>query len=161
MAEPAIVDTSPLFILSRTGELRLLQLAAERVVLPAAVHHEIAAYGPDDPTVRAITATPWLEVVPSPPVPQHVQAFDLGAGESEVIAWALAHPGCEAMIDDLDARRHAASLGIAVVGSIGLVLRAKQRGVLTRVRPVLEALRRSGLYLSEPVLDQVLASVGE
>ncbi len=78
MAEPAVVNTSPLIILSRAGELRLLQVAAERVVLPTAVHREIAAYGPDDVTVQAITATSWLQVVASPPVPQHVQAFDLG-----------------------------------------------------------------------------------
>ena len=161
MAESAVVDTSPLIILSRAGELHLLQLAAEQVVVPTAVQREIEAYGPDDPTVRAIAATPWLQVVASAPLPERVRALDLGAGESDVIAWALAHPACEAIIDDLDARRYATSLGIRLVGTIGLVLRAKQRGVLPRARPVLEELRGSGLYLSEPVLARVLASVGE
>jgi predicted nucleic acid-binding protein len=136
-------------------------MAAEEVVLPAAVHHEVAAYGPDDPTVQAILVTPWLTIVASPPLPQSIESLDLGPGESETIAWALAHPGCVAVIDDLSARRHAASLGVAVVGTVGLVLRAKQRGIYPQARPILEELRRSGLYLSDSVLRQALARVGE
>src|SRR5215211_6762615 len=88
--EPAVVDTSPLVVLSRADELHVLQMAAPEVVLPAAVHLEIAAYSPDDPTVKAISATPWLTIVHSPPLPQATSSLDLGQGESEVIAWALA-----------------------------------------------------------------------
>jgi predicted nucleic acid-binding protein len=161
VAEPAVVDTSPLVVLSRADELHLLQIAAQEVVIPAAVHREVAAYGPDDPTVKAIAVTPWLKIVASPRLPQTIESLDLGPGESEVIAWALAHPGCEAIIDDLAARRHAASLGVTVVGTVGLVLRAKQRGIFPQARPILEALRRSGLYLSDSILNQALARVDE
>jgi predicted nucleic acid-binding protein len=85
----------------------------------------------------------------------------LGDGESSVLAWAYQYPGTEVIVDDLAARRCAAALGLPVRGTLGLVLIAKQRGAITAARPVLERLRQSGMYLSDSVLNQALALVGE
>lgn len=71
------------------------------------------------------------------------------------------YPGTEAIVDDLAARRGAAALGIPVRGTLGLVLTAKKRGVIPVARPVLETLRQSGMYLSDRVLNQALALIGE
>jgi predicted nucleic acid-binding protein len=79
----------------------------------------------------------------------------------EVIAWAQEHPGAEAIVDDLAARRCAASLGIAVRGTLGLVLLAKQRGRIDSARVLLEQLRQSEMYLSDRVMNRALALVGE
>ncbi|MEH2009054.1 MAG: DUF3368 domain-containing protein [Nostoc sp.] len=64
-------------------------------------------------------------------------------------------------MDDLAARRCAAVLGIPVLGTLGIVLTAKQRGKITRARPIIENLRSSGMYLSDRVINQALALVGE
>jgi len=73
-------------------------------------------------------------------VPELIQSWDLGAGESSVLTWAYANPGTEVIIDDLAARRCAAVLGIPVQGTLGLVLTAKQRGKIPAARPVLAQL---------------------
>jgi predicted nucleic acid-binding protein len=78
-----------------------------------------------------------------------------------VLAWGYAHRGTEVIIDDLAARRCAAALGIPVRGTLGLVLVAKKRGVIAFARPVVDKLRQSGMYLSDRVIDQALALVGE
>ena len=65
------------------------------------------------------------------------------------------------IVDDLAARRCAAALSIRVRGTLGLVLLAKQRGRIDAARPVLQAMRASGMYLSDEVLDQAVALVGE
>jgi len=78
-----------------------------------------------------------------------------------VLAWAHARPGTLAILDDLAARRCAATLRIPVRGTLGLVLAAKRRGRIPAARPVLESLRASGMYLSDPVLNKALALVGE
>ncbi len=65
------------------------------------------------------------------------------------------------MIDDLAARRCAASLGLKVNGTLGLVLLAKQSGRIAAARPVMEDLIRGGMFLSRLVLDRALALVGE
>jgi len=85
----------------------------------------------------------------------------LGPGESSVLAWAHAHSGSEAILDDLAARRCASAFGIPVRGTLGLALIAKQRGQIPSARRVLEQLRRGGMYLSDYVMDEALSRVGE
>lgn len=78
-----------------------------------------------------------------------------------MLAWAKLHPGTEAILDDLAARRCARVLGIEFRGTLGLLLLAKQRGRIARARPVLDVLRREGMFLSDRVADEALALVGE
>ena len=94
-------------------------------------------------------------------VPPEILAWNLGAGESAVLAWALANPGARAVIDDREGRRCAAQLGIRVVGTLGLALATKRRGLIPAARPVVEALVGSGLYLSASIVTDALALVGE
>jgi predicted nucleic acid-binding protein len=95
------------------------------------------------------------------PTPPQVVLWNLGAGESSVLALALTDPGCEAILDDRDARRCAQSLKVGVRGTLGLVILAKQIGFIPLAHPVFEQLRRSGLYLADDVTNQALALVGE
>jgi predicted nucleic acid-binding protein len=65
------------------------------------------------------------------------------------------------VIDDLAARKCAAALGIPVMGTLGIVLRARKQDVIPAARTVMEDLLRGGMFLSKPLLDRVLALVGE
>jgi len=78
-----------------------------------------------------------------------------------VLTWASAHPGTTAVLDDLAARRCARSLGIPIRGTLGLILTAKRRRMITQARPVLEQLRAAGMYLSDSVMNRALKTVGE
>lgn len=131
------------------------------LLVPAAVAEEIRRRGPKDPTSAALREEGWIEVVPTPPPDQEIHRWDLGSGESAVLALARQKPGHVAVIDDLAGRKCAASLGIPVRGTLGIVLVAKRRGVVTAARPILEDLLRTGLYLSRRVLDEALTRVGE
>lgn len=161
VAESAAVNASPLILLARSGYFELLRVAADQIVVPDAVIDEIRRRGASDPVVQAADQASWLRVAETPTIPEGVLAWDLGAGESSVLAWALLHPGCDAILDDLAARRCAAVLRIPVRGTLGLVLVAKKRGLIAQARPVLERLREAGMYLSEAVLARALALVGE
>lgn len=97
----------------------------------------------------------------APPIPDTIRAWDLGVGETAVLAWGSDNPGTVIIVDDLAARRCAASHGIPVRGTLGLVLTAKKRGMIPEARPVLEKLRQSGMYLSDRILNQALALIGE
>lgn len=161
MAEPPAINASPLIFLSRAGLIDLLQLISEKVIVPETVAAEIGARGMTDPTATAITNTPWLLVTQTPPVPAQIQSWGLGPGESSVLAWAYAHPGTEAIMDDLLARRCAEVFNIPVRGTLGLVLTAKQRGRIPSARAVLSQLRTGGMYLSDRVMNEALKLVGE
>lgn len=161
MVELAVVNASPLIFLTRAGLLDLLQLLSSEIIVPEIVATEIEVRGKSDPTAQAIANTAWLVVTQTPPVPPQIQSWGLGPGESSVLAWAHAHPGSEAIIDDLAGRRCAAAFHISVRGTLGLALIAKLRGRIPSARRVLEQLRQGGMYLSDRVMDEALARVGE
>ena len=161
MAERPAVNASPLIFLSRAGLLDMLRLEGAEIVIPGSVAQEIQRRGADDFTVQAIEKASWLTVIEAPPIADTIRAWDLGEGESTVLAWGHANPGTLIIIDDLAARRCAATHGIPVRGTLGLILSAKKRGLIPQARPVLENLRRSGMYLSDRILNQALALVGE
>lgn len=161
MAERAIINASPLIFFSRSGHLALLQAFASEVWVPQPVAKEILQRCAHDVTARTIEHTAWLRIQPTPPIPQRVLEWRLGAGESSVLALATAHPGTEVIIDDLAGRKCAASLNIPLRGTLGIVLVAKRRGLIPLARPVIEAMMGAGLYLSRRVLDEALGRVGE
>lgn len=161
MAEAPVVNASPLILLTRAGHVAILERTAERILVPSAVASEIRAYGSADPTAAALASSPWLGTVTVDAMPLEVARWDLGPGESEVLAWALGHPGTLAIIDDLAARRCAAALGVPVRGTLGLVLLAKSRGQIESAKTVLRDLRDAGMYLSDDVTQRALALVGE
>jgi predicted nucleic acid-binding protein len=160
VADAAVVDASPLIFLARSRHLDLLQGFAQTVWVPEPVATEIRRRGRHDVTVQAIETTSWLATRPAPGTPAVIREWRLGAGESSTLALAHAH-NLEAILDDLAGRRCAASLGIPVRGTLGIVPAARQRGQIPSARPVIEDLMVAGLYLSRRVLDQALRRVGE
>ena len=128
MAEKPAVNASPLIFLARGDLLDLLKIAGDEIIIPAAVAAEIQERGPEDPTVQAIEKAAWMDVVPTPPIDELIQAWDLGPGESSVLAWGYTHQGTEIIIDDLAARRCAMALGIPFRGTLGLVWLQKDAG---------------------------------
>jgi predicted nucleic acid-binding protein len=162
MVECSVIDASPLIFLTKADKLDLLQQVINReVVVPVVVETEIQQYGKEDITVQSLAQTSWLVVVNTPPIPNVIQSYQLGAGESAVLTWAYVNPNSEVILDDLAARRCASALGIPVRGTLGLVLTAKQRGIIPAAKPIVEQLLQSGMYLSGKVINQALALVGE
>lgn len=160
MAEAAVINASPLIFLARSRHLDLLRDFAQTVWVSEPVANEILRRGRYDITAQAIETTSWLITQAIPEIPATILEWRLGAGESATLA--LAHTnGLEAIIDDLAGRKCAASLGIPVRGTLGIVLAAKQRGLIPKARPVIEEMMTAGLYLSRRVLDQALRRAGE
>jgi predicted nucleic acid-binding protein len=160
VGDRAVINASPLIFLARGGHLGLLRAVAGEVWVPETVAGEIRQRGSGDVTAQALMATDWLVVKPVPVIGVAIAEWRLGAGESATVALALMH-GLEAIIDDLAGRKCAASLGVPLRGTLGIVLAAKQRGLIPAARPVIEDLVSAGLYLSRGVLDRALRRVGE
>ena len=156
-----IVDASALILLGKIGRLDLLRVGGPKVLVPGVVLEEVGGHGHDQAAAQEIVRETWIHIVPSPPTPSPIQAWDLGAGESAVLALALNDRDCEVILDDRDAKRGAQTLGIPVRGTLGLVLLAKQLGEISAARPMVHRLRDNGLYLTDKVINQALALVGE
>ncbi len=157
-----IADAGPLLILSRVGELGLLEKVFGRVCMTDAVRDEVFAGGtfPGQTAIAAALAD-WISVVTVDIGPWEPANPDLGAGEASSIYLAENSLGSLLIIDDAAGRREADWRGLHYVGLIGVVLEAKRQGHINRAEPFLQSIRGAGYFLSEKLLDKALATVGE
>ncbi|HEY0553798.1 MAG TPA: DUF3368 domain-containing protein [Thermoanaerobaculia bacterium] len=156
-----IVNASPLILLSKIGHIALLSELADELIVPGMVVREVERKRDGEQALVEIASLPDARVEVEVLVSPEIVAWNLGRGESQVISLAVATPGCRAVLDDLQARRCAQSTGIPLIGTLGVVLRAKRKGVIAEARPVIEHLRRVGLYASDALIEQALARLGE
>lgn len=109
-----------------------------------------------------LTKPPWIVTTRlARPIPPPVASAGLGAGETEVIALALELRAGSILLDDRDARRLATALGLRVAGTLGVLLLAKERGVLSTVKPTIEALAATDFHLAPWLIDDALVTAGE
>jgi predicted nucleic acid-binding protein len=108
MSNHWILNASPLIVLARIRQAGLFAALAEKVVLPQAVANEILAGPEHDPAYQLVRQGDF-EIVNAPPASETLLAWDLGAGETSVLALAIAEPGWTAILDDAAARRCARS----------------------------------------------------
>lgn len=149
MKEPAVTDSACLIILDRIGRLDILRELFEPVMIPPGVREEFGK------------ALDWLTVVaPMNTALIRVLSAIVDEGEAEAIALA-SEQDCLLILDDRKARRWAKSLGLRMIGTAGLLVRAKQQGVLSEVKPVLEAMKRSNFYMHPDLEKEVLRLAGE
>jgi uncharacterized protein len=135
----AVVDTSALIALARLSLLALLPALFGEVYVPRAVADEWSEGINDEPEERMEmerAVSGWLKVrVIEPGL---ASAENLGSGERQVIALALHLNADFAVIDDMAARKVAASAGIRAIGTVGVLLAARDAGLVPSVFPLLE-----------------------
>ena len=82
------------------------------------------------------------------------------AGEAEAIALA-SEKSCLLISDDKQARSVAKRLGVAVIGTVGVLVRAKQNGVIVALKPILDDLELNNFFISRALREEALKLVGE
>ena len=128
-----VADTSPLISLDACNQLYLLRKLYSRVVVPQAVKVELSVCGTTGlPKGLTRAHRKWIQVrgVSTPLAPALVAALHLG--EAEVIALALELGSPLVLLDETAARKLARDRGLQVTGAIGILLRAKNKGLLAR-----------------------------
>lgn len=78
-----------------------------------------------------------------------------------MISWALQNREFAAILDDRRARSLAAQNGIRVLGSLRVIVIAKERGFIAEATPALEKLRGAGAWVSDELIDRAIALAGE
>jgi predicted nucleic acid-binding protein len=161
VSEVLVVNASPLIFLGNANRIDLLRaVGATRVVVPEAVYAEVTRAGHGDGAAASLAGSTWIERLHEPAVPTSVVAWNLGPGESAVIAAALSMRAARAVIDDRQGRRCAQALDVEVTGTLGVVVAAHRRGHVEDPRALLMELRVAGMWLSDNVISQALAIAG-
>jgi predicted nucleic acid-binding protein len=157
VSDALVVNASPLIFLGNAGRLDLLRATgASRIIVPQAVFDEVTGTRHSDRAAAALKESNWIEHIAPGDLSPTVTEWDLGSGESAVIAVALQITGSRPVIDDLAGRRCALALGLDVMGTLGVVISAYRRGHIEDPRPVLLELRTAGMWLSDLVIEGAL-----
>jgi predicted nucleic acid-binding protein len=157
-ADRLVVNTGPLIALGRVDALDLISRLPIRFLAPALVAEEIAAGARLGHPVLMPT---WVEVAAlKAPLPQ-LSLSTLDEGEAAVIQLALELGVARVGIDEWRGRRAAAAAGLRVTGSLGLLGRAKNLGIIPAVRPWIDKMQAAGIHYDRALLVKFLAAIGE
>ena len=155
---PVVSNTTPLINLIGVGLLDLLPKLYGTVAIVDVVRDEYAAgKAAAEPDLESL---PWLQIVSS--VPTHPSLpSQLGKGEAATISLAVALNARAVLLDEAYGRRLAHTLGLPIVGTLAVLLAAKQNGLVSAVAPIIDEMIRQGRRISAPLRQQILTAAGE
>lgn len=160
--ERVVVNATPIIALSLIGKLDLLRQLYGEVLVPPAVQSEVHAGGQYAIGSAELREAPWLRLLPlQDPQRADLLVTDLDRGEAEVLALVQEQNADLVILDERLARRHARRLGLTITGALGVLLRARQDGLVPAVAPLIDELLQGGIRLSDAVVAETLRLAGE
>lgn len=155
-----IVNSTPLIVLGNAGLLEILQKLYGRILVPEAVYQEVTAKD-DAAGMILLNGADWLRI-------EEVQnksdarifSSRLHAGEVEVMLLAREQKADLLIIDDNAAKSTAKYLGMKVTGSLGVLLRAKQMGIIPDINDAMDQIILNGFYVSEELRKHIILLAG-
>lgn len=145
-----IADTSCLILFDKINRLTIIQKTFPELIVTPEVADEFG----DLPE--------WISIMQRTDQHQFREiAKNLGKGEAGSIALALELPKSLLIIDERKGRRVAQGLKIEIIGSLGVLIKAKEKGVISSVREVLNLIDKTNFRISELIKERVLKEAGE
>jgi predicted nucleic acid-binding protein len=144
---PKVVsDTGPIIALAQIDRIDILRRLFGQALIPPAVQAEIR----DETSMTALNNADWiiLEEVKDTLAVQLLRE-ELDAGESEAIVLAKEHQAALLFLDERAATRKARSIGLQCIGTLGILLIAKEKGIVAELKPLLDRLQSEGFHMSD------------
>lgn len=151
MPKTIISDTSCFIILTNIGELELLHKLYGQIVTTLDIATEYGELLPK-----------WVEILSVADMSkQQLLELQIDKGESSAIALALETPHSTIILDDHKARKIANQLGLAYTGTIGVIVKAKLKGIIPSIKPIIEKIKRTNFRISVEIEIQALKQANE
>ncbi|MBO3457993.1 DUF3368 domain-containing protein [Aetokthonos hydrillicola Thurmond2011] len=150
-----VINTSPLIVLLKSQLDYLLPQLFTEILVPSGVWDEIVEAGKTDKASRQLPLASWGKRVTLTSVSSLILSWGLDRGESEVLSFALENTDYRAIIDDAAARRVAKTLNIPFMGTLGMLVLAKKRGLIPEISEPIQAIQDAGLWLSDDLIQFV------
>ncbi|MCK9589713.1 MAG: DUF3368 domain-containing protein [Terrimicrobiaceae bacterium] len=153
-----VSDASPLIALARVNRVDLLRSVFGRLIIPEAVWNEVALSGADKAGSGEFAKADWIQIRP---VTDHALVnllrHDLGAGEAEAIVLAKELNADFVLMDEQFGRSIARNLGLKVVGIVGVLIEARERGLISDAAELADELQnRAGFWISQELRNLVI-----
>jgi len=153
-----VSDAGPLIVLLKINQLQILEELFGKIVVPVAVHKEITA---KEQEKIAFDKMEWIETRKVKNLKTNTlleKLIDKGEAEAIMLAQELK---TTLLVDDAKARKYAGLLNVKVIGTLGLLKMAKNRGVVTSVKKVIDDMLTQGYFVDEKLIIKILEDVGE
>lgn len=146
-----ISDASCLIALDNIDELSVLANLYGQVVTTQTIAEEFGKVLPD-----------WIQIQ-NPADLLLVKGLEasLDAGEASAIALAIEVQECTIILDDLAARKFAAQLQLEITGTLGVLIKAKNQGIISSLRPIIQKLKGVSFRISEKVEYEIYRQTNE
>lgn len=151
MHEIVISDTSCLILFDKIGELDLLRKVYDSVSTTPEVAQEFSEELPDWIKIDCVKDKKYQEFLET----------QVDRGEASAIALAKEMESSLLLLDDLKARKLASKLNLKFTGTLGVIHKAKQIGVLEKVKPIIEKLQATDFRISENIIAELLRKNNE
>jgi predicted nucleic acid-binding protein len=146
-----ISDTSCFITLSKIEKMDILLLLYKQIVTTPEISQEFGESLPD-----------WVEIIPvSDKAKQELLEMQVDKGEASAIALALENENSVLIIDDNKARKLAQNLKLDFTGTIGVIIAAKQKGIISSIKPILEKIKDTNFRISADLELQALIQAKE
>ena len=143
-----IADTSCFIVLTKINQLELLHQVYTEIVTTVDILSEFGEPLPN-----------WIKIKNvSDKSKQQLLEMQIDRGESSAIALALETPDCTVILDDYKARKIAERLGINITGTVGVIIKAKLKGIIPSIKPFVEKIKLTDFRLS---IDVEIAALKE
>jgi predicted nucleic acid-binding protein len=156
-----VCNSGPLIGLAGVGQLELLPRLYSQIITPLAVHQELtgATHFRHQSQIFSVS---WLLVRRLGERPDALLLSELGRGEAEVITLAQEIAAETVLMDERKGRRIATLVyGLPVTGTGGILLAAKQAGLVHQIRPLMLAMKAHGYFLSDRLVEGICRAAGE
>lgn len=146
-----ITDTSCFITLDKIGAFEVLHQAFKNIVTTPEIQQEFGTKLPA-----------WIEIRPvTDKTLQEVFKETVDAGEASAIALAMETSNAILIVDDLKGRKLASKMALNFMGTLGLLVKAKEYGVIPAVKPYLEKIQATDFRVSKALLDLLLEKTNE
>lgn len=154
-----VADSSALIALSLCNVLKFLDVLFEEVKVPPAVFDEVT----EEDKVESIALSEYLkDKIEYVNMEDYIITdFSIRKGEIEAMALYKKLGADKLLVDDKRARKLAQLNGMNIIGSLGILLIAKEKGLIEQIKPYVEIIKESDIYINEELIDYVLELAGE
>ena len=162
MSGKMVCNTGPLVALSIINRIDILRDLFEVVAVPEAVHREILVGGSESAGLAEYKKVQWIKVFSLSNQIDPLLVTSLDEGEASVIALSRELKADFTLIDERKARKIARSVyGLKVIGSAGILVEAKHKGLIENVGLAIKNMRDNGYWIGDSIIEAALKKAGE
>jgi predicted nucleic acid-binding protein len=147
--EIVIADTTCFILLENIGEFNLLRSLFTKIITTTTIAEEFGSPLPE-----------WIEIR-KPKNISFQNSLDIDAGEASAITLALESQNALLILDDNKGRKTAERLNLLYTGTLGIILKAKNVGIIPSIKPIIQKIQGTNFRFSQKVLEEIYALANE